>query len=129
MPFSNFVKKKEDFAYVSKCPLMHFAFNSCIMRIEKIEKRGTDMERKKADYRLGAHAKRLLLIVFPLIILQLVVLIAILMPLEGSELIKNEELIYTIFDGIGRGLIFMLSGTVILDYLEKKHRKKEKDQE
>lgn len=81
------------------------------------------MEKKKADYRLGVYAKRLLLIIFPIIILQLIMLAAILIPLEGGELIKNQELIYTIFDGIGRGIIFMIGGTVILDYMEKKHKK------
>ena len=82
------------------------------------------MEKKKADYRLGESAKRLLLIVFPFIILQLILLTCILVPLEGGELIKKQELIYTVFDGVGRGLIFMMGGTVILDYMEKKYRKK-----
>ena len=82
------------------------------------------MEKKKADYRLGESAKRLLLIVFPFVILQLILLTCILVPLEGGELIKKQELIYTAFDGVGRGLIFMMGGTIILDYMEKKHRKK-----
>ena len=82
------------------------------------------MEKKKADYRLSESAKRLLLIVFPFIILQLLLLTCILVPLEGGELIKKQELIYTVFDGVGRGLIFMMGGGVILDYMEKKYRKK-----
>lgn len=82
------------------------------------------MEKKKADYRLSESAKRLLLIVFPFIILQLILLSCILVPLEGGELIKKQELIYTAFDGVGRGLIFMMGGGIILDYMEKKYRKK-----
>ncbi len=82
------------------------------------------MEKKKTDYRLGTHAKRLLMMVLPLIIFQLVVLIALIIPLEGGELIKQQELIFTLFDGIGRGLAFMTIGALILDYMEKKNGKK-----
>ena len=80
-------------------------------------------KRQKADYRLGNHAKRLLLIVFPFIIFYLIMLVGIMVPLEGGELIKKQQLIYTAFDAVGRGIIFMMGGTIILDYLEKKQRR------
>lgn len=83
------------------------------------------MEKKKTDYRLGGYAQRLLMLVLPLIMIQLIVLLALIIPLEGGELIKNQELIFTFFEGIGRGLTFMTIGALVLDYLEKKHEKRE----
>ena len=97
----------------------------CIMDTENHERQGADMEKKKTDYCLGGYAKRLLMLVLPLIIIQLVVLLALIIPLEGGELIKNQELIFTFFEGIGRGLTFMTIGALILDYWEKKHEKRE----
>jgi hypothetical protein len=81
------------------------------------------MEKQRADYHLGIHARRLLLVVFPLIIFYLIMLVGILAPLEGGELIKKQELINTVFDSVGRGIIFMTGGAIILDYMEKKHKK------
>lgn len=95
------------------------------MRIENEERNVDAMNKKKAEYRLGAYTKRLLMMVFPLIIVQLVALIALIAPLEGSELLKNQELIHMFFHGIGRGLAFMTIGGMILDYFEKKNEKRD----
>ncbi len=78
---------------------------------------------KKRNYHLGIHARNLLLWVFPLIIIELLTLIAYIVPLEGSELVKNEAIVWGIFDGIGRGIIFAAMATLILDYMEKKEAK------
>ncbi len=93
--------------------------------IDRIEERMMNMERKKADYSLGVYARKLLLIVLPMKIFLLLVLIAYIAPLEGMEFFRREVLIMMMFDAIGRGLIFMFGGAVLLDYLEKKHRKKD----
>ncbi len=83
------------------------------------------MEKKKRTYKLGCHAKRLLLITLPMIMVMLLAFIAILLPLEGGELIKREALILAFFDAVGRGIIFMGIGVILLDYMEKKEEKRE----
>ena len=82
------------------------------------------MERKKADYTLGVYASKLLATVLPMMIVLLITLLIYILPLEGMEFLRHEVLVYMVFDAIGRGLVFMLGGAVLLDYLEKKYRSK-----
>ncbi len=78
------------------------------------------MEKKYQKYALGTYAEKILLLAFPLMIIQLVALAAFLMPLEGGELLKQEETVRMFFDVIGRGFAFIAIGTVLVGYWEKK---------
>ena len=85
------------------------------------------MEKRKADYRLATHSRKILLVALPMIIIQLIAFIIYLAPLDSWELVRNQQLIYSVFDAVGRGLIFTIGGTLILDYMEKKNRKKHEE--
>ncbi len=76
--------------------------------------------KKKSEYVLGRHTDTLLHAAFPLIILKLLVFIALVLPLEGGELIRQEALLLALSDAIGRGIAFLTIGVIVLCYLEKK---------
>ncbi len=99
-------------------PLMHFCGIWCIMITER--ERMMLMKIKNPNYVLGTYARRLLMIVLPMVILLLLTLIAFMAPLEGMAFLRHRVLIVMMLDAIGRGLIFMLGGAVLLDYMEKK---------
>ncbi len=78
------------------------------------------MDKKYTKYTLGTYAEGILLMVLPLMIIQLVTLAAYIAPLEGGELLKHEETIRMLFDGIGRGFAFIAIATLLVGYWEKK---------
>ncbi len=79
------------------------------------------MEKKKVSYALSSHARKLLLVCFPMIILYLIAMIAYILPLEGMEFIRREAIIIAFFDAVCRGLVFLTIGTVAIDHMEKRY--------
>ncbi|MBQ9748151.1 MAG: hypothetical protein IJV98_05140 [Clostridia bacterium] len=86
------------------------------------------MEKRNERYIPGVYAQRLLMAVLPVMCLLLTVLILYIVSVESGEFFRHRVMSAMIFDAIGRGLVLMLGGAIVLDYLEKKYGMEDKGQ-
>ena len=80
------------------------------------------MQKEKKTYVPGEYASRLLRTVLPMKVVLLTALLFYITSVESGEFFRHHVTVAMTFDAIGRGLLFMLGGAILLDYMEKKQR-------
>ncbi len=71
---------------------------------------------------LGEYAKKVLLFTLPFIIFQALCLVLFIAKLDTLDLMREQETVSLFLETIGRCVVCLTGGCLILDYMEKRRK-------